>query len=128
MVSFETQLSPGELWAALQELERAEGRRRREPNGPRTLDLDVLFFGSACLETPDLTVPHPRLHERAFVLVPLAELAPDWVHPRLQKTTATLAARLRAASGVRVWEPVAAPKGGPSWPLPPSASHPSGSA
>ncbi|MCG8588272.1 MAG: 2-amino-4-hydroxy-6-hydroxymethyldihydropteridine diphosphokinase [Proteobacteria bacterium] len=128
VASFETEGSPGELWAGLQELERAAGRRRREPNGPRTLDLDLLCFGAACLETPELIVPHPRLHERAFVLVPLAEVAPNWVHPLLQETAATLAARFRSASGVRVWEPVAAPKGGPSWPSPPSVSHPSGSA
>jgi len=93
------------LLARLQELERAAGRRRSGArNEPRTLDLDLLLFGDACLDEPALTVPHPRLHERPFVLVPLAELAPDLVHPRLGLRIADLARRLGGA-GVRPWEP-----------------------
>jgi 2-amino-4-hydroxy-6-hydroxymethyldihydropteridine diphosphokinase len=77
-----TALGPGTLLAELQRIEHIHGRERPYRNAPRTLDLDLLLHGHAQLDTPTLTVPHPRLHERAFVLVPLAELAPDLVVPR----------------------------------------------
>lgn len=73
--------SPELLWRSLAQLEQAEGRERPYRNAPRTLDLDLLLHGDARLSTPDLTVPHPRLHERAFVLVPLAQIAPGRVTP-----------------------------------------------
>jgi 2-amino-4-hydroxy-6-hydroxymethyldihydropteridine diphosphokinase len=73
----ETDESPRDLLARLLEVERAQGRERRERWGPRTLDLDLLLYGDVELDEPGLTVPHPWLHERAFVLEPLAELAPD---------------------------------------------------
>lgn len=76
-------LVPQELLAAMQEIERRHGRRRPYRNAPRTLDLDLLFYGRRCIAEPGCTVPHPRLHLRAFVLEPLAELAPDWEHPQL---------------------------------------------
>ena len=76
-----TVLSPFELLAALQQIEDAHGRTRSYRNAPRTLDLDLLLYGELVLATPTLTVPHPRLHERAFVLAPLAELAPQVVVP-----------------------------------------------
>ncbi len=105
VAALDTELEAPALLARLQELERAAGRRRSaERFAPRTLDLDLLLFGGACLDAPDLSVPHPRLHERAFVLVPLAELAPDLVHPRLGVRIAELAQRL-GRSGVRPWEP-----------------------
>jgi 2-amino-4-hydroxy-6-hydroxymethyldihydropteridine diphosphokinase len=72
----ETGLAPMALLAELLEVERCHGRVRGAPNGPRTLDLDLLFHGDACIQQPGLSVPHPRLHERAFVVVPLAEIAP----------------------------------------------------
>lgn len=78
-----TALSPTELLAALQDIERAHGRLRPYRHAPRTLDLDLLFFGQRVVDRPGLTLPHPRLHQRAFVMRPLAELAPDWVHPTL---------------------------------------------
>lgn len=71
-----TQLSPGELLAQLQAMEQRFGRERPYRHAPRTLDLDLLFYGERRLASPLLTLPHPRLHERAFVLAPLAELAP----------------------------------------------------
>ncbi len=74
-----TGLGPYELLAALQELEQAAGRERSYRNAPRTLDLDVLRYGELQQDDPRLTLPHPRMHERAFVLVPLAEIAPGLV-------------------------------------------------
>jgi len=72
----DTQLSPTALLAALQRIEQAHGRERPYRNAPRTLDLDVLLYGALQIDLPELVVPHPRLHERAFVLLPLAEIAP----------------------------------------------------
>ena len=77
----ETRLEPHELLAALLALEADFGRTRRTRNDPRTLDLDLLLFDDLVLNLPSLTLPHPRLHLRAFVLVPLAEIAPDLVLP-----------------------------------------------
>jgi 2-amino-4-hydroxy-6-hydroxymethyldihydropteridine diphosphokinase len=76
-----TRLEPMELLAALQAIELAEGRERPWRNAPRTLDLDLLLYADQTLDTSVLTVPHPRMNERAFVLVPLAEVAPQRVDP-----------------------------------------------
>ncbi len=76
-----TALTPMELLQHLLAIEATHGRRRIETGGPRTLDLDLLLYGQHTCHTPDLTLPHPRLHERAFVLYPLYELAPDLVIP-----------------------------------------------
>ena len=76
-----TLLGPFDLLAALQQIENAHGRTRSHPNAPRTLDLDLLLYGDRVLATSTLTVPHLRLHERAFVLAPLAELAPGVAIP-----------------------------------------------
>jgi 2-amino-4-hydroxy-6-hydroxymethyldihydropteridine diphosphokinase len=81
VAELETGLAPHALLAALLGLEARFGRVRDRRNGPRTLDLDQLLYGDLSLDTPDLTVPHPRLHLRAFVLVPLAEIAPDLAIP-----------------------------------------------
>jgi len=72
----ETGLSAPELLLALQSLENSAGRQRPYPNAPRTLDLDLLLYGDARIDSPRLTVPHPRMHQRAFVLCPLADVAP----------------------------------------------------
>ncbi len=90
----ETELGPLEALRRLKALETALGRKHGRRFGPRLIDLDVLLYAGAVLNTPELTLPHPRLHERAFVLVPLDEIAPDLVHPVLGQTISELRARL----------------------------------
>jgi 2-amino-4-hydroxy-6-hydroxymethyldihydropteridine diphosphokinase len=92
----ETTLCPRELLGVLQEIERSHGRDRgRETRwGPRTLDMDLLLFGDTVIDEPGLTVPHPRLHERAFALGPLAQIAPGWAVPMLGATVEELLRRL----------------------------------
>lgn len=112
VVSFETDLSPGALLARLQEIERAEGRERGDEVrwGPRRLDLDLLLYGEARVESAKLSLPHPRLEERVFVLAPLAELAPELVLPgcgsgvreRLAELRGPLA-RCDAVEPARAW-------------------------
>ncbi len=92
----ETTLSAAQFLAALHAIEARHGRRRDVPNGPRTLDLDLLWFGDQELSEPDLVVPHPRLTERLFVLAPLAEIAPDHPLPGGQ-SVAERAAKLEEA-------------------------------
>lgn len=81
MVELETELDPTALLAELQRLESGAGRERPYRNAPRTLDLDLLRHGEVVMDTAVLTLPHPRMGERAFVLVPLAEIAPEQVTP-----------------------------------------------
>lgn len=76
-----TTLSPQHLLSRLLQIEQDFGRVRYQRWGPRTLDLDLIFYGQLCLTEANLHIPHPRLRERAFVLVPLAEIAPDWLDP-----------------------------------------------
>ncbi len=86
----ETELFPLQLLARAGQVERALGRRRSIPNGPRTIDIDVLLYGNTVMTSPSLEVPHPRMAERRFVLAPLADLVPDLRHPVLRKTIAEL--------------------------------------
>ncbi len=91
-----TSLTPRALLARLLEIEAGRGRLRRGVRAaPRTLDLDLLLYGDRCVEAPELTVPHPRLCERAFVLEPLCDLAPQLRHPTLGTTIEELARRIR---------------------------------
>jgi 2-amino-4-hydroxy-6-hydroxymethyldihydropteridine diphosphokinase len=86
-----TDLAPPTLMATLLAVEAAFGRVRRERWGPRSLDLDLLLFDDMILKQPGLTIPHPRMTQRAFVLVPLLDIAPNWVEPISGQTIATLA-------------------------------------
>lgn len=100
VVELATDLPPRQLLAFCREIEDAAGRTRGIRWGARTLDLDLLFYARQIIETPDLTVPHPRLQQRHFVLLPLADLAADFIHPQRQVSIADLLAQLPAAEGI----------------------------
>ena len=90
---YDTDLPPLALLDALQNLEKTAGRERPHLNAPRTLDLDIIFYGDIALDSPCLTLPHPRWQKRAFVLVPLAEISPDKVSPALLSSVANQSVR-----------------------------------
>lgn len=92
VITGETDLPPHELLKELKELEARLGRLPSFHYGPRKIDIDILFYDNLILDTPELTLPHPHLHERAFVLVPLADLIPELIHPVLGKTMRELLA------------------------------------
>ena len=87
----------------VKELETAMGRQAGERYGPRLIDIDILLYGQELVDLPGLQIPHPRLHQRAFVLVPLAELAPELIHPSLGSSIGDLAGRIDGKDGVRKW-------------------------
>ncbi|MEX2270946.1 MAG: 2-amino-4-hydroxy-6-hydroxymethyldihydropteridine diphosphokinase [Vicinamibacterales bacterium] len=93
-VAGHTSLPPRALLEQLLALETERGRVRCEPGAPRELDLDLILYGSSAIDEPGLTVPHPRFRTRAFVLKPLAEIAPGWIDPGTGKTIADLAGAL----------------------------------
>ena len=98
-----TDLSPAQLLRLAKEIELELGRISSFPNAPRPVDIDILFYGDRVVESPELTIPHPRLAERAFVLVPLAEIAPELVHPESGRTIRELANSLGAVTGIWRW-------------------------
>jgi len=126
VVQLETDMSPRSLLGACRDIERGLGRDLERRGGPRTLDLDVLFYGARVIEEPDLHIPHPRMHQRRFVLQPLAELAPQWSHPVLQRTVAELLAELPPRARVSRLDPQPTTRYGarPACALPSSARKP----
>ena len=101
VVSLATELGAKDLLNALQATERQFGRVRGEPNAPRILDLDILDYQGEVMDTTSLVLPHPRLHERRFVLIPIAEIAPDWRHPILELTAVQLLAQLSSEQRIQ---------------------------
>jgi 2-amino-4-hydroxy-6-hydroxymethyldihydropteridine diphosphokinase len=101
----DTLLPPLKLLSALRRLEASFGRERGRLNAPRTLDLDLIAYADEVLDAPGLTLPHPRAHERLFVVGPIAEAAPSWVHPVLGRTAAELAAAAVVGADARPLAP-----------------------
>jgi len=101
VVEAETHFDPFMLLRALREIETKMGSKKLVAKGPRLIDMDILLYGSETIDTPDLQVPHPRMHLRRFVLVPLAEIAPSLRHPSWAKTISELAAVTTDRSEVR---------------------------
>jgi len=99
------------LLRATQQVERTLGRRRGLRNAPRTLDIDILLYGANIVSLPELEIPHPRISERRFVLVPLREIAPAQRHPTLRRTIAELLAETHDRSEVRRWQPSSGAQG-----------------
>jgi 2-amino-4-hydroxy-6-hydroxymethyldihydropteridine diphosphokinase len=98
----ETRLEPHALLGALKQLEKQLGRKTRFRNGPREIDIDILFQDARVLATPELTLPHPLLAERDFVLRPLADIAPEWKHPKNGLTVREMLARLPQTTATNV--------------------------
>ncbi len=91
-------ITPTDLLNKLKNIEKELGRNETFRNGPRVIDLDVLFYGAVMMQSENLQIPHPRMDERPFVLIPLRELCPDWPHPRTGRTVAQMCERLH-------WDP-----------------------
>ena len=100
VAAIQTSLSPLSLLHTLKDIETAVGRQHRIRWGPREIDLDILIYGDLCLRTEKLILPHPEMHLRSFVLVPLAEIAPDLVHPVFQETIQTILNRFEDGKSV----------------------------
>lgn len=126
VIAIETSLSPGALLEECQEIERRLGKKTVIPKGPRTIDLDLLFYHDRIIIEPGLQIPHPAIPDRAFVLVPLTEIAPDFIHPALHTSVAETLRRLNVETSrrdvstkieriaARGWEKIPLVSNGPS--------------
>ena len=103
VIQIETQFSPEKLLEKIQQIEKRLGRKRTETWGDRTMDIDILYYGNEVIDTPDLTIPHPFIQERRFVLVPLAEILPDMIHPVLSKSNRKLLEECQDSCEVRIF-------------------------
>lgn len=103
VVRIDTDLTPESVLEQTQRIEQELGRVRREKWGARAIDIDILYYGQRIIHTETLTIPHPYLHQRRFTLVPLAEVAPDFIHPILQKTTLELLADCEDTGEVEIF-------------------------
>lgn len=101
IVKLETELTPSELLEGMLRIEQQMGRERQQKNGPRKIDLDIVLFGEKIVNEPGLTIPHPAMHERRFVLEPLAEIAPEAEHPVYRKTIRELLEGLPPGQAVK---------------------------
>jgi len=99
-----TDLNPGELLELAKRIEKKLGRIPGFPDSPRPIDIDILFYDDKIVAMPDLIIPHPRIQERAFVLIPLSEIAPELIHSELGKTIGEMAAAVAGSEGVRKWQ------------------------
>lgn len=104
VINVNTELTASELLRSLQEIEKQLERKREVKWGPRTLDLDILLYNHENIDAEQLIVPHPRMHERAFVLIPLYELNKDIRIPTLNKSISTIIDQLQDKEGVRIWK------------------------
>jgi 2-amino-4-hydroxy-6-hydroxymethyldihydropteridine diphosphokinase len=100
-VKLDTEKMPKQLMSGILDLEQEMGRRRQQKKGPRIVDIDILLFGNSIIETKGLTVPHPGMHQRRFVLEPLAEIAPEVRHPVFKRTVRELRDALPGGQAVR---------------------------
>ena len=100
VLEVQTKMGPGRLLRYLKRIEKKMGRLETFRNGPRLIDLDILFYGQRVIDRSKLNIPHPRLHERAFVLIPLSDIAPDFVHPVLGMTVESMLSKINS-EGVR---------------------------
>lgn len=99
-----TSLTPQALLRRIKRIEKDLGRKKSFRWGPRLIDIDILFFADHIIESASLTIPHKELHKRAFVLVPLADIAPDFVHPVFNQTVSALRDTLADLEGIRLWK------------------------